>query len=64
MACIHEPYHCSKVSYPWPYAVTRAWDHPDGSAVAVFIRWSTPDDPPFPCLCTCCVMLRLAGDQG
>ena len=59
MDCRHAGYHCSLVSFPWPYAVTRAVT--PGVPVkrrklirgAEFIRWSTPDDPPFPCLCRC-----------
>lgn len=59
MACRHEGYHCSKVSFPGSYAVTRAVTPgapvPRGKMIrgAEFIRWSTPEDPPFPCLCRC-----------
>ena len=57
--CRHAGYHCSLVSFPWAYAVTRAVT--PGQVVprrklirgAEFIRWSTPQDPPFPCLCQC-----------
>jgi hypothetical protein len=51
--CDHDGWHCSKVSYPWPYAVTRAVTRPDGGTVPEFIRWSHENDPPFPCLCKC-----------
>lgn len=53
MECRHVPYHCSDVSFPWRYAVTHRVTREDGQAVVEFIRWSTPDDPPFPCLCKC-----------
>ncbi len=49
MSCKHEGYHCSRVSYPWPYLVTRR--EPDGTITVV--RWSDENDPPFPCLCAC-----------
>ena len=52
-SCRHDPYNCSLVSYPWRYAVTRAITLTNGQVVPEFIRWSTPDDPMFPCLCTC-----------
>lgn len=51
--CVHSLYHCSEVSFPWRYAVTRAVTLPGGRVVPRFIRWSTPDDPEFPCLCRC-----------
>lgn len=47
-ACLHGPYHCSEVSYPWAYRVTR--NGPDGPE---HIRWSDKNDPQFPCLCKC-----------
>ena len=42
--CTHAPYPCEQVSFPWRYIV--------GSFLKP-VRWSTEDDPPFPCLCTC-----------
>jgi hypothetical protein len=52
--CEHEGYHCSRISYPWRYAITRAVPHPtDDVMVPVFIRWSNDDDPEFPCVCDC-----------
>ena len=44
----HEGVHCSRLILPVFYAITRAT--PDGPQ---FIRWSTLDDPPFPCVCDC-----------
>jgi len=52
-ACRHEPYECYRVSFPWPYAVTRPFTWPSGQVSPMFVRWSDDGDPPFPCLCTC-----------
>ena len=53
--CEHEGYHCSQLILPTFYAITRGIPHPtdEGVIIPEFIRWSTPDDPPFPCLCDC-----------
>ena len=51
--CVHAPYECHRVSYPWRYAVTRQEILPDGRLFTRFIRWSDDGDPQFPCLCEC-----------
>jgi hypothetical protein len=54
MDCTHAGWHCSALILETHYAVTRAVKHPtDDVMVPEFIRWSTPEDPPFPCLCKC-----------
>ena len=64
--CQHDHYHCSIVTHPGPYMVTRAVKHPaEDFEIPEFIRWSTPDDPPFPCLCACeaCCAWRALREQ-
>jgi len=52
--CQHDLYPCSIVTHPGAYMVTRGVQHPtEDFEIPEFIRWSTPDDPPFPCLCAC-----------
>lgn len=52
MQCLHKDYHCSEVSTPWTYAITKAVQR-NGVIVAEFIRWSDEYDPPSQCLCKC-----------